>query len=112
MKTDARYVVMRERFSRLSVGELECLLQGIQSGEIVYDEYNYYNGFFCPLAYAKGFKHRNDIVFTELGVMQALAKEGFNPVNILRGLEGDFYHGTTLERKRDLTFLVYELLCK
>lgn len=102
---DRRFDIMKERLGELTHEELECLHEGIIEGKVCYDDFNYdvRAGKFCPLAVAIGLDKMKDP--SDLKVWEELYKR-FKPVNVLKGVPGNFYHGNTEERESDLLGLV------
>jgi hypothetical protein len=93
---DLRYEVIKERLSTLSKTEIQRILDRID--DICFDELNYdaQNHKFCPLAMAMNLDTLPNP--TDLKVKEAISKR-FNPVNVIKGLQGDFYKDN---RKADL----------
>ena len=102
---DARYVAVRERFSKLSRESLQHLLNEVKANRVVLDPYNYHKGKMCPMGAALKLQTTSDEATRE-GIEQA----GFVPCNIIKGVPGDFYHGSENERREDLIVLLKELL--
>lgn len=102
---DKRYDLMLERFTTLSKGQLQEIRDNIDI--VLFDEYNYHEGKFCPMGVALN-QHKT-INPTQKSVKSAIAAI-YTPSNMLKGVEGTFYHGTNEERKRDLLNLIDMLL--
>lgn len=102
---DLRYNLIRERFSQLTREQLLSIVDNLD--KILFDEFNFHEGKFCPMGIALGcHKWTNptqDSVKTEIGKF-------FQPSNMLKGVPGEFYHGTDAERRSDLLSVCRELL--
>lgn len=101
---DLRYEVIKGRLSTLSKPELQTIIDRID--DICFDELNYdpVNHKYCPLA--MGLDGLPDP--TDEKVKEAIYKR-FNPVNVIKGIPGDFYRES---RKEDLLALCKNLLSK
>lgn len=101
---DLRYKIIKERLSTLSKPEIQRILDRID--DVCFDELNYdaQNHKFCPLAVAMSL----DILPnpTDEKVKEAISMR-FNPVNVVKGLQGEFYRDN---RKEDLINLCELLL--
>lgn len=103
---DRRYIAMKDRFRALTRDELLTILVHIDD-LVLFDNFNFHEGKFCPIAVAMGcFRQENP---TQESVQQEISTRFF-PVNILRGVPGDFYHGDDDSRKQDLVSLIHEIL--
>lgn len=102
---DSRYILMRERLSCLSKEELQSIVDNIDI--ILFDTYNFKNGKFCPMGVALGGHYLNNPTNETI---KSLIESRFQPANMLKGIEGIFYHGNDQERKKDLLSLCNELL--
>ncbi len=102
---DHRYDLMRERLSQLRSDQLLQIVDNIDI--VLFDEYNYYDGRFCPMGVALRCHELPNP--TDLSVKEMIGKR-FTPTNMLKGVTGEFYHGTDEERRRDLLALCNELL--
>lgn len=104
---DLRYQLMRERLNTLADSQLQEIIDKIDI--ILFDEYNYHEGKFCPMGIALGChlnfwgKPTNEWVRSQIG-------EYYKPANMLKGVPGEFYHGNDAERKRDLLALCREII--
>lgn len=103
--TDTRYRFIRERLESLTTRQLQEIVSN--QDKLLFDEFNFHNGKFCPMAIAVGCHKMNRP--TDQRVREAIGKV-FNPVNIMRGVPGTFYHGTDEERRRDLLGLIEEII--
>jgi hypothetical protein len=103
---DTRYRLIKERFSRLSKEEIQNIVDNIDL--VCLDTHNYDAGNkkYCPLAVAMNL-HNTVSDPTDEKIKNEISKR-FNPVNILKGVEGDFYRN---DRKDDLLKICNELLC-
>ena len=106
MSADLRYHKMKSRLVLLSKPEVQAIVDNID--KVIFDDCNYRDGKFCPIAIALG-AHMLDVHWTDESVKDFIA-EWFYPVNILHGVPGEFYHGNDEERKRDLLLLCEEVL--
>jgi hypothetical protein len=103
---DERYRLIRERFETLSREELLRMRDNIDI--TLFDDFNYHEGQYCPIAIAMNLHTTFPNPTHEL-VKEKIA-ERFQPSNMLKGVDGSFYHGTAEERKRDLLQLIDELV--
>lgn len=103
--TDQRFELIKERLERFSTAQLQEILDF--KDLLLFDEFNYHEGKFCPLAIGIGAHYSSNP--TQESVAREIAK-CFNPVNVLKGVPGRFYHGTDEERRRDLMGLIREIL--
>lgn len=101
---DLRYETIKKRISTLSKNEIQRILDRID--DVCFDEYNYdaQNHKFCPLAMAMNLDTLPNP--TDEKVKEAISKR-FNPVNVIKGLQGEFYRDN---RKQDLVNLCKLLL--
>lgn len=101
---DLRYETIKARLSSLSKIEIQRILDHID--DVCFDEFNYdaQNQKYCPLAIAMNLDTLPNP--TDEKVRKAIS-ERFNPVNVIKGLEGVFY---TDDRKEDLIKLCNILL--
>lgn len=101
---DLRYETIKERLSTLNKFEIQRILDSID--DICFDEFNYdpKNHKYCPLAIAMNLDRLSNP--TDLKIKEAISKR-FNPVNIIKGLQGKFYRDN---RKEDLVNLCKLLL--
>jgi hypothetical protein len=102
---DLRYHKMKLRLLTLTKAEVQTIVDNIDL--VLFDDCNYRDGKFCPLAIALG-AHTLPNPSQEL--VEKYIAEWFYPVNILHGTPGEFYHGTEAERRRDLLSLCEEIL--
>ena len=100
---DARYKIMFDRFSLLNVNELLTILENINI--VCFDTFNYNDGKYCPLAVAK--KFHETIINPSDELMKNLLGCFFEPVNVLKGVEGNFYRNN---RKDDLVKVVAHVI--
>jgi hypothetical protein len=102
---DRRHEVMKDRFQSLSKKEIKTILDNIDI--VCFDTYNYseLDKKYCPIAIAMNLHNILDNP-TDYAVTNAISNR-FMPVNILKGVEGEFY---TTNRKNDLIKLCNELL--
>lgn len=103
---DLRYRVMRERLETLNAEQLRSIVDNI--GIVLFDTHNYHDGKFCPMAVGLGC-HKLEGKITEARVQSRIA-ESYLPINILKGVSGEFYHGSDDERKADLLLLCKQIL--
>lgn len=103
---DTRYRLIKERFSRLSKEEIQNIVDNIDL--VCLDTHNYdeENKKYCPVAVAMNL-HNTVSDPTDEKIKNEISKR-FNPVNILKGVEGDFYRS---DRKDDLLKICNEILC-
>lgn len=101
---DLRYKIIKERLSTLTKPEIQRILDRID--DVCFDEFNYdaQNQKYCPLAIAMSL----DVLPnpTDEMVKEDISRR-FNPVNVIKGLHGQFY---TDNRKQDLINLCNFLL--
>lgn len=104
-KYDRRYRLIRARLELLSVEQLKRIRDNADI--MCLDTYNYdaENNTFCPLALALNY-HRTLENPSQSLVESELSKH-FQPVNILKGVPGEFYQ---CDRKADMLSLINELL--
>jgi hypothetical protein len=100
---DPRKTGLKNGLRQLNIKQLKRVIE--YQGEMVLDEYNYYDGMFCPLAVALGLDKTmqnpsHDRVF------QTLTDLGYDVYNT-RGIVGTFY---TDHRKEDLLEAAQEVL--
>lgn len=103
---DKRRHAMKRRLMMLARSEVQAIVDNIDL--ILFDDCNYRDGKFCPIAIALG-AHLLDVHWTDEGVKDFIG-EYFYPVNILHGVPGEFYHGDAAERRRDLLAICAEVL--
>lgn len=103
---DDRYWLIRERFKTLSKEQLRRMRDNIDV--TLFDEFNYKEGKFCPIGIALNL-HKTIENPTHESVKEAIARV-YTPSNMLKGVDGQFYHGTDEQRKQDLLMLIEELL--
>lgn len=103
---DDRYWAIRERLGHFSKTEIRRIVDDID--KCVFDEYNYKDGYFCPVGLAMNL-HNELSEPTNISAKQAMARR-FNPVNVIKGVPGQFYHGNSIQRRKDLLMLCDELL--
>jgi len=111
MNYDERRMLMKQRFEELRTVQLARILENINRVCTNDLNYNQQTDSYCPLAIAHSLDM--DMPYSDLsneGVHFALQQLGYLPVNILKGVEGKFYHGTDKERKEDLIILVKEVI--
>lgn len=103
---DNRYLILTDRLNSLHYEELKRLRRDID--KVCLDTYNYdkSNNTYCPLAIALNLHNTVDNPTNEL-ILEILS-ERFNPVNVIGGVEGDFYTGD--HRKEDLIQVLDELI--
>lgn len=104
---DHRYIQVLRRLLTLTPAGLQRILD--KSDLLLFDNFNYHDGKFCPLALAFGCDTMPEASQESVWAYLATVIHP-EPVNVLRGVPGLFYHGTDEERKRDLLTLVKELL--
>lgn len=97
---DARYKAMLDRFRTLATHEIRRIQVALDRGSVCFDTYNRdpQTGKFCPVAIAMGLDAQ---CMTDAEVAEAIGRQ-FQPVNILKGVPGEFY---TTDRRRDLVNL-------
>lgn len=102
---DKRYEAMKNRLSELSEFELFRIINSID--QICFDTYNYdeKENKFCPIAIALKLDRIIENPTDELIGMEI--EKRFSPVNILKGVDGNFYKEN---RKADLLFLCSEVI--
>lgn len=100
---DQRYIKAKERLSSLKTSEIKRILSDIDM--ILFDTYNFYEGKFCPIAVAMDL-HNTMKEANDEEVKLQISKR-FTPVNIFKGVEGEFY---TDNRKEDLIAICNEIL--
>jgi len=107
--SDQRYIVLKNRLNTLSSEQLLTLLKTLVKTpeKVCFDEFNYdeTNKSYCPLAIAY---QLNDSIEnpTNDKITQELSKY-FEPVNVIKGVEGDYY---TENRKDDIIDVIFEIL--
>ena len=94
---------MFERFCSLNTNELLNILENINI--IIFDTFNYSDGKYCPLAVAK--KFHETVENPSDDSMKKLLSCFFEPVNVLKGVDGDFYREN---RKDDLVKVIAHVL--
>jgi hypothetical protein len=95
---------MYQRLSELTTYEIRQILDDMHY--VLFDTYNSHDGKYCPLGVALGLHKRN---LTDEQAKEVLSQR-FEPLNILKGVPGNFYHGDDAARRADLTFLCNEIL--
>lgn len=102
---DERFRIIKERLSSLSVSELQRIVDNIDI--VCFDEFNYNAAekTYCPLAVALNL-HRIVENPSDAVIADELVKR-FVPVNIVKGVKGEFY---TKNRKKDLLNLCLGLI--
>jgi hypothetical protein len=101
---DQRYTAIYQRLSELTSYEIQQILNDIDF--VLFDTYNSHEGKHCPLGVALGLHKLN---LTDEQAKEVLSQR-FEPLNILKDVPGEFYHGTDEERKRDLIRICQEIL--
>lgn len=103
--TDNRYKVFKERLSALTREEIQRIIDNIEL--VCLDTFNYdvTSGKFCPLAIGMNL-HKTIDTPSDINVAFEISKR-FNPVNALKGVQGQFY---TTNRKEDLLNVCKEVL--
>lgn len=104
---DLRYNIFKQRLNLLSIEEIERIVTHIDI--VCFDTYNYNmdENTFCPLAVAMNLHETMKVkIFTDENVGWEIAKR-FNPVNVLKGVKGNFY---TTNRRDDLLNLCEEVI--
>lgn len=101
---DLRYKLIRERLSSLTKTELQKIIDNID--DVCLDEYNFdsENNKYCPLAMAMNLETISNP--TDEKIKAEIGKR-FQPVNIIKGVVGNFY---TNNRKENLINLCKELI--
>lgn len=115
--------ILEERLYLLSIEQLNKIIS-LDENLLCHDEFNFNNKkqTYCPLAVALGvpelidsisnIRPTNELV-TELIKFKAHALYGKDFIlNPTKGVEGEFYHGTNVERDRDLKQLIREIVEK
>lgn len=100
---DPRKTGLKNGLRQLNIRQLRRVID--YPGEMVLDEYNYYDGKFCPLAVALGLDRTMKYPSHDR-VFQTLTDLGYDVYNT-RGIPGKFY---TNNRKEDLLEAVQEVL--
>lgn len=100
---DPRKTGLKNGLRQLNIRQLKRVIE--YQGEMVLDEYNYYDGKFCPLAVALGLDRTMENPSHDR-VFQALTDLGYDVYNT-RGIVGKFY---TDNRKEDLLEAAQEVL--
>jgi hypothetical protein len=103
---DKRYQLMKERFMTLSREQLLAMRRNIDI--TLFDDYNYQDGKYCPMAIALDLHNTVQNPTHEL-IKEEIGKH-YVPSNMLKGVEGEFYHGSDEQRKADLLKLIDECL--
>lgn len=103
-KMDLRYEIIKERLSSLTKTEIQRIIDNID--DVCFDEFNYdqVNHKFCPLAMAM---ELNELPNPTDEIIKNQISKRFNPVNVIKGIEGKFYRDN---RKEDLINLCKKLL--
>jgi hypothetical protein len=101
---DLRYELIKGRLRELSVEELQRIVDNID--KVCFDEFNYdaTSNRYCPLAVAMCL---DKILNPSDALIKEEIKKRFSPVNILKGIEGNFYREN---RKEDLINLCKNLI--
>jgi hypothetical protein len=100
---DPRKTGLKSGLAQLTISQLKRVIE--YPGEMLLDEFNYYNGKFCPLAIGA----QLDKTMSEPShnkVYDELTNLGYKVYNT-RGIEGKFY---TDNRKEDLLIAAHEVL--
>jgi hypothetical protein len=105
--SDSRYVTIRQRYESLSDEELNLIVENINANKVCFDTLNYNeeNHTYCPLAIALNL-HNTIENPTDEKIKEGISKR-FNPVNIIKGVEGNFF---TTDRKSDILNICGEIL--
>lgn len=104
MIKDHRYDLMRDRLAELRKDQIQQIIDHIDI--VLFDQYNYHEGKFCPMGVALRCHELPNP--SDESVKEMIARR-FVPTNMLKGVDGAFYHGTDEERKADLLELCHEL---
>ena len=109
---DRRFDIMYERLKTFSLEQLYHLHDAITDDRVCYDEFNYdiQTGKFCPIAILLGLDRMMENPTNE-SVGERI-RANFDPMNAMKGVPGQFYHGTPEERESDLLGLLNVLICK
>jgi hypothetical protein len=101
---DLRYETIKSRLATLTKNEIQRIVDNID--RICFDEVNYdaQSNKFCPLAIAMNLDRLNNP--TDELIKSEIAKR-FTPVNVIKGIDGNFYKDN---RKEDLINLCKKLL--
>lgn len=102
MSEDPRKTGLKNGLRQLNIEQLEKVLNYPE--EMVLDEFNYFEGKFCPLAVAVGLEKMENPSHSK--VFDKLTEMGFSVYNT-RGISGQFY---TNNRKNDLIEAVQEVI--
>lgn len=104
---DKRYRTLWSRLNELTNSELRRLMHGIRDRRICYDTWNYNseNNSYCPLSYAIGLA--DYFVNPSDELIKRILSNRFNPVNVIKGIEGNYF---TNNREEDLRNIVAEIL--
>ncbi len=102
--TDRRYELMKERFMTLSLDQLKRMRDKIDI--TLFDVYNYCEGKYCPMGIALGADELDRPTDKDV---KALIGKFYQPTNMLKGVEGNFYHGSDEQRRNDLLNLIDEI---
>lgn len=109
---DQRYLAMWDRLSALTERQLKTIYLAALRDEVCVDTFNYdeKSRKFCPIAIAFGAKDRLKTPTNEAA--EAFISLFMRPVNILKGLPGEFYHGDAASRRRDLLEIVRAIIAR
>jgi hypothetical protein len=105
---DERRRLIKERLYYLGNGQLRRILY--MHSMLCTDEFNFNpeKGTYCPVALA--LNAPNMVKQPTDEKVKKFISGYFQEVNILKGVPGEFYHGTHEERKKDILDLVREIL--
>ena len=103
--SDRRYLLIKERLCKLTRVEIQRILDNVEL--LCTDTLNFdvEKQTYCPLALGMNL-HETVKSPTDESIKQQIAKRFF-PVNIIKGVEGDFY---TKNRKADIINVCKEIL--
>lgn len=109
---DKRFDIMYERLKTFNLPALYHLHDAIINNKVCYDEFNYdeQTSKFCPIAILMRLDEKMENPTNE-SVSERI-RTNFDPVNAIKGVQGNFYHGTPKERESDLLGLINVLICK
>lgn len=102
---DNRYQFIKKRLLALTLTEVQRIKDNID--KVCFDTFNFDSSTetFCPLAIGMNLHNTIDNPTDEL-VAEAISKR-FTPVNVLKGVEGNFYREN---RREDLLILCEEVI--
>jgi thymidylate synthase (FAD) len=103
---DKRKEILLNRLAQLPIEGVIRIKDNID--KVCFDEYNYNanNNTYCPLAIGLGLDKDRELLPTNEQVGQEIGKV-FQPVNALKGVEGEFY---TTNRREDLLSVCKEVI--